>query len=70
MPAGPCPNTPPHKRERRDPALVEAMNEALHALILGLRLHRLDSWDPLLKGPEFHRYGHHPARERDPDLIL
>lgn len=53
-----------------DPALVEAMNEALHALILGLRLHRLDSWDPLLKGLNFIDMGIIQRVSRDPDLIL
>jgi DNA-binding MarR family transcriptional regulator len=46
------------------------MNQALHALIRGLRLHRLDSWDATLKGLNFIDLGIIARVDRDPDLIL
>ncbi|MCK9240396.1 MarR family winged helix-turn-helix transcriptional regulator [Desulfocurvus sp.] len=71
MPATPLPASPaPQDGHGADPALVDAMNQALHALIRGLRLHRLDSWDATLKGLNFIDLGIIARVDRDPDLIL
>lgn len=71
MPATPHPASPaPQDGHGADPALVDAMNQALHALIRGLRLHRLDSWDATLKGLNFIDLGIIARVDRDPDLIL
>lgn len=63
-------NALPQAGDDTDAALVDAMDRALHALVRGLRLHRLDSWDPALKGLNFIDLGiiHHVGCA--PDLIL